>query len=324
MSPDTITGITAAAEFAGYGIGQIVGHYGARHVATSEGAVIKNWGKTTESSDSGNEDSGAQERSSSVRLLKFIAPLALVGAVIGGVSATTLLHERTHQRTVKPAVELVVDNDYDSGIDHDFSAIDNLAQNIFSNNPKDNVELLLAHNGDVEPTTLDKLFADTPFGPASVDRGLSDAIANVQLAAVDVQSTALGEVQGKSAAVIVETDGNSVGTESTLIASAKAAGNVPILIVNFNANNATNLEEIATGSGGKYWQLTAKNASKVESELDAAITPSLVPEAAPKQKNDTRLDVIDALAILAFAGGTGQAYGLKWGRKSKIVKEKKS
>lgn len=203
-----------------------------------------------------------------------VGPLALTGAVVGLANGLAWQHEAPDEHDI-PRVQLVVDYSGATGVGEPGSRpVDttNKVVDIFADRNDDDfsVQAYVAHAGGVtsrEPDTVDNL---TPFGRAPLDQALTHALDSVTTEVIP------SDDDEKNAAIVVVTNGNSIGGVNSVVSRAdKQGANASVYVVNvkdtITEKQQADLEAIATKTGGQYWteqEATTENISSIIEDLE--------------------------------------------------------
>jgi len=85
--------------------------------------------------------------------------------------------------------------------------------------------------------------------------------------------------KSESAAVVVITNGNSIGSPNSIIEQSNKQGKTPVYVVNVegskvtSAQNISNYQEIAKRTEAKYWSANSANISAVTQDVEQTLTP---------------------------------------------------
>lgn len=243
-------------------------------------------------------------------------PLLPLGvALAAALSVNAFVGKPAPTKTVQPVVEAVAQNDNDAGNDGSASKIDSILATVGSSGQV-KLEPIASVNGDNYPTTADQLNRVVPWGPASLDGGLSMALQTSD----QVKSQGQGTVD-----LLTENDTRLGSIMETPAQDAqqiiKEAAGTKIDILNFPQGNVAvenELKAIAAGTGGIYMDGSASSVPQIESKIEQALGPIKVKEHIPKQSNG--LDkVLSILADVLVVGLIADRLRLKhFGRRRQL------
>jgi hypothetical protein len=275
---------------AGYVAGQVTDVMAARHAAKNAEAAASAWGPIDNSAES-----TPKIRHSMVA--RLIAPLAVTGAVAGGLTANAWFeHESVAGGST--TVEAVVDHSFQTRQGKLFDRINGLVGKADQSKSLD-LRAVVAHNGSQDAMDVQDLPKDIPYGPPSVGQAMKVAMDS----AFKGRNQA-GEKQ--SGSIFVVTADNPIGNPKSLAKTAHQNGNIRISIANVvgpdNDAAAQDLRAIAKQTGGRYWAANQAD-GKILDGLKADVANHEA--AAPAPKDDKTFEKI--LSVLAIFGGLALA-----------------
>jgi hypothetical protein len=214
--------------------------------------------------------------------------------------------------SIKPAsIEVVVDHSGATGLSIDGSApvlptINKLASAFVSSHVI-NSEAFVASFNSVTEAKVSNVNSMTVSGYAPLEAALSNAFERTALIKNGNKS--------KDAAVVVITNGNTIGSSQAINAESKKQGNTPVYIVNVEGSKTTSPQDvsefktISKETHAKFWAANETNVNTVVSEVEKALTP----EHKISQMNpDKDLLVFGSLIslLIAFKAFTSKRRGL--------------
>ena len=140
-------------------------------------------------------------------------------------------------------------------------------------------EALVASDGRVKSTSIDKVEGFTPFGDAPL-----------------AEATGLGlDKAGQNGEVLILTNGNSLGDTDKLAEQAEKT-NAKVFVVNIEngdqANTLTDEQKLAESTGGKYWNANEASLANVADDVHETLIPAAT----------VHEDGSDKWPIIPFAG----------------------
>lgn len=219
-----------------------------------------------------------------------LAPLALTAA--GAAGLVTYAYKQEAETIVpptQPGLEMVVDHsgatNLTLGSTPAVDEINSLTRRFTDEDVK--AEALVASNGKVQSTPVEKIGQLPPFGDAPMEQATNLAIDKATANAIEGQNS-----------VLAITNGNSLGDVNDLSRKAQRAG-TPVFVVNVEEANKTSgelkadLKQLANKTGGEYWDANEKNLDEVSDDVQA----TLVAEEA-ETNSPSRLPIIEFGALL--------------------------
>ena len=197
---------------------------------------------------------------------RFIAPLALTGAFLGG--SVGMLFQGTNAKIKEPSsIEIVVDHSGYTIGDGSIESVNSIASS-FSGNKNFDSKVLIAGSGQVIVSKPESVASDNPFGIAPLDQALTSALTQISSNQGDSKNS------NKSNAVLVISDDNSVGSVDSAVSLAKS-GNIPVFTVDVSSSQnqtSSDLNTLATSTGGNFWQSpSVDKRAKIADKIYASI-----------------------------------------------------
>ena len=298
MSGEIISGLIGAG--LGYGGGQALEQFGLKNIHRNRQTYIGAY----EGVDSTPRPNGG--------ILRPIANLAMTG-LFAGTSWGLFVNSSLPQSVSRPEAVVIADQDFTSGLDGSAAIEDKITSHLISD-PNIDPRLVNAHNGTEDKTTLSSMEKTQPYGPPSVDQAVSSSLSLGFSKAPVEKSNLLKKTSSVSGAEIVLVNANdSIGSQNTVVAEAKAAGNIPIYIADINSTknnpNVSTLQDIAKETGGYTWFVNSSNQTTTIKQMEDRIRSN---EQLPKS-NDYRN------IFLAFAIGLTLLEARLFERRSKEI-----
>jgi len=200
---------------------------------------------------------------------RFIAPLALTGAFLGG--SVGMLFQGSGAKVKEPStIEIVVDHSGYTIGDGSIGSVNDIASS-FSGNKNFDSKVLIAGSGQIVVSKPELVASDNPFGIAPLDQALTSALTQISSSQGESKNT------NKSNAVLVISDDNSVGSIDSAISLAKSS-NIPVFTVDVSSSKnqtSSDLNKLATSTGGNFWQNpSADKRSKIADKIYSSISES--------------------------------------------------
>lgn len=239
--------------------GALADMYAGRQIAAERQRLVEEHGSEV-IHDSGNS------------VFRRIGPLAIYGAVALGVLGATWAPD-VPATVHRPQLELVIDHSGATalGSPSTLEKINGIANQFVDR--KIDSEAVVSRSGEVRIVKTSDVSKDFAFGDALLDQALQTALDNTQRARDAEAGTVASD---KKAAIVVVTNGNSIGEPEGVVAKAKAAGTV-INIVNVEpdasnkvpSSKATSdkLKAIVTQTSGTYWDSANADPTKIREKI---------------------------------------------------------
>lgn len=247
MKHEIINHIPEIATLAGYAAGQAMEQLALRDIAQTRHALFP----------AHESDTQATEQPEATRyglLRRSVATLALIGAAAGYANGEAW--KPTYDRqTIEPHLALAMDHSYAAGANGHANKMNTIAEHI-ARNKQLRLQVVVGHNGSYDAIKIAELKQDQPYGPTSIKEATSVALGNVFSASEPLPAPGAKPEKKRNAAVLVMTDGNTIGEVRSVKEKAQRQGDVPVMIVNTGKNQgpvAKTLRAIAKRTGGKYW-----------------------------------------------------------------------
>jgi hypothetical protein len=196
--------------------------------------------------------------------------LALFGAAAGFAAGETI-QSHDSRLVAKPAVKEPIDHSFQTPATR--KTIDKTAILVWRNK-KFETEAIISHNADhTTYKNVRELKSDVPYGgPQKLPDVTTSAIDS---AFFDSSASRIERNQSSTkpnSAVVVVTNGNSIGDPNNVIDYAKTR-NVPVFIANAddNSSNTKNLKLIANKTGGQYFDIP-QQAKKLEAAVEQSVS----------------------------------------------------
>lgn len=229
-----------------------------------------------------------------------LAVLALSG--VGGGLVEMALRNDTPDAKTYPSLGIVVDHSFEVsekqyGGDGSVKKIDSLAAKIASN-PNLDTDVYLSHGEIYKPADkASEIKKDgkgsSPSGSQSMIKPTADALKNAfgQSGAKIAKPSSKNEVEPvNTAAVLVVTDGNTIGNPKVVTNMSKAYGGIRFYIADSGSksrssdlNTAVQLKKIARETNGEYWRISENNSSSIEKTITDTLKPRVVEVEESKQ-----------------------------------------
>ncbi len=255
----------------GYTAGLVAESRAAAQVAANEQQLAAVWGAEVVGQST--------HQASRLRRLGVaaVSALALGGGIAGALNGEAWATQT--EQAAPPFVGVVVDRSGAtafSGPDANAQApnqqIDRIA-GIFTEEDGIKTEGFVAVAGEVRPTRVDQLNSVSPSGDAPIGQALT-----VAMGRIGEQRAKAGAIAPKSA-IVVTTNGNTLGDPATIAAAAKA-NNTPVYVVNVEGASdptaVTQLQEVAKQTGGQYWDVNSQNTDKMRGTIQKKLEDSEV------------------------------------------------
>lgn len=197
---------------------------------------------------------------------------------------------------IKPAtIEVVIDHSGATGLSVGgqkpvLSEINQVAS-AFTPNNRISSEAFVASFGGVVETQVSKVDSLSPSGYAPLDVAVNEAL--------DQTAVVKNGDKLKNTAVVVITNGNTIGSPNVVISQSNKQDKTPVYIVDVEATKGTSIQDassyrsISTRTGAKYWTANDTNINTVTSEVEQA----LISEHQQTRNNPNKvLDIFVALA----------------------------
>jgi len=282
---------------ASYAFGVKVDNIANRKANADRQALIEEWGL-----DKAQSEPSRIERS--VRTFDKYASYVALSLGVTAFLTTAIFVPIKESKDIKPAaIEVVVDHSGATGLKIGDAKplapeIDQIANDFVSNSHIVS-NAFVASFSSVTETNVSKVDSMTPSGDAPLDTALENAL---NVTGLDEQGK-----KTKSAAVVVITNGNYIGSPSAVISESKAQGYTPVYVVNVEGAQATSSQyisdykQIVSGTKAKhaYWNANSQNINTVAAEVENTLTPAVHEQSKSNPNQD--LFIIGALfSGLAF------------------------
>lgn len=297
--------------------GYALNAYALRHAEETQESIIENLGPISQESEQ------KIDRSTINKIVDFLlrkaAPSA-VAAVALGIAPMAWLNNEAPSSVQRPTLQEVLDYSGQTGYDGAL-AREYVINNDFIGDNKLNVNVTLGIGGSFEegkitPKSVQNINKYWPIGVVSMPEAVNAALGSSVNSEIPIQSNVIGADKNKSGALLVVTDGDSIGPVPSVIAQAEQ-DNDKLYIANVgNGNNsvAQGLKVEAQDTGGEYWNANTDTA-KIAKEIVDDITPPGV-KIPNESNNDWQnwLKVLDIASALSFVGITLNAASLVFNR----------
>lgn len=239
----------------------------------------------------------ASKRERLAHVLGRVSPAAALslGLTVAFGTAAFVPLEST---VVKPAtIELVVDHsgatEISFGNQGPVLPEINQVATAFTSSNRINSNAFVASFGSVTEKNVSAVDSLSASGNAPLDTALSNAL--------DQTAIIKSGNKSESAAVVVITNGNSVGSVQSVVEQSNQQGKTPVYVVNVegskvtSAQNISSFEQIAKRTDGKYWSANSANISAVTSDVEQTLTP--------EHKHNNADPYQDMFILAALIGG---------------------
>jgi len=314
--PEIVTGV-------GLGIGYVVDRAARLHAQKHEDGIINDYGPIE-----GMPETSTISRTHRQKLGSFVlrsAGAVLVTGAAFGLAPIAFMNNEAPQSMQKPTLEEVLDLSGQTLEDGSSTKVLTI-NNAFIGNQKMRINVDLARagsfqEGNITPAKVDNSNVYWPTGAVSLTQATSVSIGEANKNAVIAQSNVIGSHNNSETnAVLVVSDGNSIGSVESVVSEAKELG-TEIFIANVASSDNAIVEElkhIANETGGEYWN-ASKDTARVAKTIVQAISPA--GETIPtKTDNNWQnwLKVLDISTALAVVGLTLKTAGLVFKKKREI------
>lgn len=262
-----------------------------------EAVAQRNMSRNRESlaNEWGEDVVGTPETKKRTKIIgRVVGPLAVLTSAVAAFNGAAW-QPAEGAETAPPHVEVVIDHSGATGIgDRPIESINDIALELVDEDI--DTSAVVASSGVERIMPLDEIIQNQPFGDARMDRAAATAIDR----STEIQREIIGSETERSIGIVAITNGNTLGDPQHVIERAEES-NIPIFVVNVEgkdapANVASELESIAEGTDGKYFEAEAANAEEIAQEVDDVLEDRLIDDDDEKNRWIGRV-VAGALAL---------------------------
>ncbi|MBI5357287.1 VWA domain-containing protein [Candidatus Saccharibacteria bacterium] len=234
------------------------------------------------------------------RINKFVGPLAVAGAIAGGMVGMAFQEEGKVKTNTN--LQMVVDRSGGTRAEvSDGTAADSVNEILeeFASHNETSADVFVAQGGRVSKANYQKVINEVrPIGGAPMQDAVEQAISNVASTKLEGDNT--------KNAVVVLTNGNSFGEPDSVIRKARKA-DVSVFIKNIDASSSDSksMNKISEKTGGQYMTESDDPEKLYEQVKDKSSGQEL--RQAPDSKHDIPEKVLSVLLAGGILGAVGRA-----------------
>lgn len=277
---------------AGYLGGSALDKSAARNAHSAVTAALRTYGVVKPVEDTELEDSRVE------RVLTYFERKSPKLALSLGLTAAmmTAAYYPLGSNVIKPAaIEVVVDHSGGTKIRVDgqnpvLPEINHVAKAFTSSDRITSTAFVGGSNGVTE-TKISKIDSIAAYADAPLDVAVNSAL--------DQTALIKNGNKKRDAAIVVITNGNTIGSTAAVISKSTSQNKTPVYIVNVESSNTTSPENIssyktiAKDTGAKYWSAESININTITKDVEQTLSPENKPTKINPNKG---LDVFVALA----------------------------
>jgi len=225
---------------------------------------------------------------------RLLTPLALSGALTGALFASAYGPEQA-KATIPANIEIVVDHSGGTPIDGTINEINQITES-FNGNKDFRSQAIVSGSGINIPMNTADVPSNNPFGIATLDQALSQAVG--QITSIDSSKTS----SSHEGAVLIISDNNSIGSLNQDEALA-GSSHIPVFTVDVSSSHdqvSEDLGALSKDSKGKSWQNPdSKQQSEIPDQVYASLNASSSHENIIVNSNRDSLRMLSFMALAA-------------------------